>query len=223
MVRLPIEYQEVEYLESTGTQHINTEHLVQSEKIRIVASINATPSYGEQDLIGNQDSATGRFILGFYRYYVFLFARDSQGTEQNVTSETFPNEASNFVIDAVYDLQNETKSLSVNGETYSGSHTRSIISTAKLKLFQNGQNSNKFVGKTRYLKIYEDDNLLFDFIPCYRKSDSEPGMYDTVSGTFFTNAGTGTFLVGNDVSWEAIDLLALRRRIMLGQSHATHQ
>ena len=38
------------------------------------------------------------------------------------------------------------------------------------------------------------------FIPCYRKSDSEPGMYDLVSKMFFTNAGTGEFLVGPDVN-----------------------
>lgn len=38
-----------------------------------------------------------------------------------------------------------------------------------------------------------------EFVPCYRKSDGEIGMYDTVSKTFYTNAGTGTFLKGADV------------------------
>ena len=45
----------------------------------------------------------------------------------------------------------------------------------------------------------KDDNLLRDMIPCYRKSDNVIGMFDKVSQTFFTNAGTGTFTKGNNV------------------------
>ena len=221
MVRIPSEYQEVEYLESTGGQWIDTNYLVQSENIRIVASINCAAPNGEQDLIGNQDSATGRFVLGFYRYYMFLFAKDSQKSELNVASRTFSSERTNFIIDAIYDLQNETKTLIVNGETYSGSHKASIISTATLKLFQNGNNMYRFIGKTRSLKLYEDDTLAFDFVPCYRKSDGEPGMYDIVSGTFFTNSGTGTFLVGNDVEYSTVSLLEARRKILLNTPHLT--
>ena len=36
------------------------------------------------------------------------------------------------------------------------------------------------------------------FIPCYRKSDNEPGMYDLVNNVFYTNAGSGTFFKGNE-------------------------
>lgn len=45
----------------------------------------------------------------------------------------------------------------------------------------------------------KDDNLLRDMIPCYRRSDNVIGMFDKVSQTFFTNAGTGTFTKGNNV------------------------
>lgn len=45
-----------------------------------------------------------------------------------------------------------------------------------------------------YFKYWDNnENLLRDMIPCYRKSDNVIGMYDKVSNTFFTNAGTGTF------------------------------
>ena len=48
-----------------------------------------------------------------------------------------------------------------------------------------------------YNCIIEEDNIVIrNFIPCYRKSDDEAGMYDLVSGKFYTNAGTGTFEVG---------------------------
>ena len=60
------------------------------------------------------------------------------------------------------------------------------------------------------VEIYENDNLLREFIPCYAKTKVEdaygrtclsgtPGMYDTVEGKFYTNQGTGEFLKGKNI------------------------
>ena len=38
------------------------------------------------------------------------------------------------------------------------------------------------------------------FVPALRNSDNKPGMYDTVTGTFYTNAGSGEFSVGPAVT-----------------------
>lgn len=51
-----------------------------------------------------------------------------------------------------------------------------------------------------YYKIYQDNILIRNFVPCYRKLDNEIGMYDTVNGVFYTNQGTGTFIKGPDVN-----------------------
>lgn len=40
--------------------------------------------------------------------------------------------------------------------------------------------------------------MIADYIPAKRNSDNVLGMYDTVSGTFFTNQGTGEFIAGPD-------------------------
>ncbi len=45
-------------------------------------------------------------------------------------------------------------------------------------------------------EIIKDGVGAFNGIPARRDSDGELGMYDTVSGTFFTNSGTGTFIAG---------------------------
>lgn len=45
----------------------------------------------------------------------------------------------------------------------------------------------------------ENNELTHNFIPCYRKSDGEIGMYDTVLQTFHTNSGDGAFTKGADV------------------------
>lgn len=49
------------------------------------------------------------------------------------------------------------------------------------------------------IKAYRDFDLLLDAVPCYRKSDGAIGMYDTVSGKFYTNIGGGSFAKGNNV------------------------
>jgi hypothetical protein len=49
-------------------------------------------------------------------------------------------------------------------------------------------------------KIWENGTRVQDFVPCYRKADGVIGMYDLVTDTFFTNAGTGTFTKGADVN-----------------------
>ena len=51
-----------------------------------------------------------------------------------------------------------------------------------------------------YIKIWQNDVLVAEFIPCYRRSDGAKGMYDIVRNQFFGNAGTGDFEVGPDVN-----------------------
>ena len=49
-------------------------------------------------------------------------------------------------------------------------------------------------------KIYNGNTLNRNFVPCYRISDGEIGVYDTVSKAFFANAGSGSFLKGPNVN-----------------------
>ena len=59
-------------------------------------------------------------------------------------------------------------------------------------------------------KLYKNDVLTFDYVPCLRESDGEAGLYDRVTGTFLGNAGTGKFLYGKEsgcapCEYESID------------------
>ena len=47
-------------------------------------------------------------------------------------------------------------------------------------------------------QIKQGNTILHNYVPCYRKTDNVIGVYDTVTGTFYTNDGTGTFGKGND-------------------------
>ena len=54
------------------------------------------------------------------------------------------------------------------------------------------QATTQFFGKIYYCKIYENDVLMRNLVPCFRKEDSVIGFYDLVMEKFYP--GTGTFL-----------------------------
>lgn len=57
--------------------------------------------------------------------------------------------------------------------------------------------SYKSFSRIYYFQIFDESGaLLIDLIPVKRKSDNEICMYDRVSGQYFTNKGTGTFIAG---------------------------
>ena len=56
------------------------------------------------------------------------------------------------------------------------------------------------------LKITDGTNVIKNFVPCYRKSDNVAGLYDLVNNVFYTNQGTGNFIVGSIKENESISL-----------------
>ena len=57
----------------------------------------------------------------------------------------------------------------------------------------------KFIGRIKYGKIYAENNLVCDLIPCL-DTNGTPCMYDTVSKQTFYNQGTGEFLYGEVIN-----------------------
>lgn len=50
-------------------------------------------------------------------------------------------------------------------------------------------------GKWFGIKVFDNEgNQRLDMVPALLLSDSKPGMYDSITGQFFTNAGGGEFL-----------------------------
>lgn len=60
-----------------------------------------------------------------------------------------------------------------------------------------GTNQNSF--RYEYAAFREDGEMKREYIPCYRKSDRKPGMYDLVTKRFYTNVGTGEFEIGPEM------------------------
>lgn len=229
--RLPSEYQEVEYIEkqysASNSSYINS-GITASNDLVVEAEL-----FNE---IGTTDGACAVFgsRVGFKnKDYTLNFTNAvSNGTKYD---SRFGSNAYNYGSYLVEYPKNYhiltwgNGEVKINGETKLAMDNTSFQSTLNVFLFAG--NSNGSVGffegsgktKVKWLKMTKNGVLVRNFIPCYRKSDNEIGMYDLVNNQFYTNQGSGSFLKGKDViytstnavsfatdSWETIQAEAER-------------
>ena len=227
MVRIPVEYQEVEYLESSGTQYIITDKYLSED---VITEFKYTHlAYGQRY------AAMFGAIVNSSSNPAFVMFRDSNGVGKVTGRFGKWTDSSNNYIDTsitysygdILEGKCGINWIEYDGTRYTGGLVwDNALSNADMGLFCRAINGSVFtnslaVGRIYYLKFCNASELVANLIPCYRKSDSEPGMYDTVTKQFFTNAGSGTFIVGNDVSWDTASLIERRRQILLNTPHLT--
>lgn len=58
-------------------------------------------------------------------------------------------------------------------------------------------------GRIYLFRVERNDEVVLNLVPCYRVSDSRVGLYDTVSGTFYTYTGSGDFTAGTEIDSES--------------------
>ena len=179
-----LDYFQVNYLESTGSQIINTNYVYKT-KPKIDAEICITSSE-DLDIFGTTSTSSTCFIVDFaFGKNNTVFARYSSETSSSYTTSLKQNEWAEVSYGSEW-IENGVTKKTFTSYDFS-SNTQSIM------IF--GGRNNACV-KMKIVKIYDGDALVRNFIPSMRKSDNKPGMYDTVSKTFFTNSGTGEFLFG---------------------------
>lgn len=198
---LPAEYQQVEYIESTGTQYIVTDiKLSRSNTINIIWMLTYNKERENFFIFGARDSAT-KNNLEFYKNIDGYINLDYGNYQDNrIQIETIN-------LNKWYETK-ITKELLVNNDIQCNiSNTNEFITPPIYIFYAN----NIFSGSPMKGKIkkFEIENVA-NFIPCYTTTTvtdvdgiSRPkdtiGLYDTVEGKFYVNKGTGTFLKGADV------------------------
>lgn len=189
---LPIGYTRLEYLQSDGNQYINT-NIVPTANTIISGSFKYTKFVTYGAILGNHVSESTnacRIILTNSSGSIYFNNNNRAGNATNI----------NCAINTKHAFTLNSTKLILDGVGVNGSTTQGTANNTALALFANKVENptlGKDVGCTIYgIKIQENNTLVRDFVPAIRLSDNELGMYDKVSGTFFTNAGTGTFSYG---------------------------
>ena len=217
--RLPQGYQEVEYIESSGTQYIDTGYKPTGENMRLVIDYMYTASPNGKSLFGAESSGT--FPITFYSR--------SEKTAEFYIGSTYVVVSYNIKTGTRYKLDchanNGAFTANLNEAAKSETYSGSLLKTINLFLFtNNGQQSTQLISARLYsCQIYDTEILIRDFVPCYRKVDGAVGLYDLVNNVFYTNAGSGVFAVGSNTGEIVITpggvisfSAALRRRMRMG-------
>ena len=186
---LPKEYTEVDYIEGTGTQYIDT-GIYGSLDIEI--KIQATNNNYSGQLLGDITTSNQAISCNFGVNNVGSRFGDKAA---NASLNTFITYNVPFILkenkNGIY--INDIQRIAFNTET-------DFTTTNTLLLFNRNSNSGattaSWKGRLYYCQIYDGDTLIRDFIPCYRNSDVKVGLYDLISKSFFENAGNGYFTYG---------------------------
>lgn len=193
-VKVPSKYQMVEYIESSGTQYVDS-GLIQNTSLVLgfemkIRTLNAN------NYIGGYDRNSG-FVFGAvsgkYRYYG---NRPHSAWYEDIG--TF--DSSNVLIIKSY-LENNAQHFDINGIIYN-TGTEQGNSGYSIYLFSGnyeGTAWNNAQMRLYYSMLFNGLTLVRYFVPVYEKANGEIGLLDLVNNKFYGNAGTGTFTKGGDV------------------------
>ena len=169
---------ELEYIESTGTQYLDTGITVnKSDNKELIMSCQ----------LGNDSSYAG--ANGYMQYQASI-----TGGAKGILKISYKNNIETIYFNDVLKLTQDWTS------AYSGTNV-------KLGIFKLGETNNTWynssaqqIGKLYYYKLYDNGTLIRDFIPVKRISDNKYGLWDKVTKAFYPNAGTSTFTAGPAVT-----------------------
>lgn len=191
---LPIGYILLEYIESSGTQYINTGYKMTSNYEELNMKFRFLDKYSSKTLIGTQDSQySDSTLYSINIYQSELFVANSHSVwSWNATV------GADYEIDISANGANG--SVLVNGTTFSFDIKGNIDKKDNILIFcgevAGTPNLSQAVSARLYFcKIYDNGTLVRDFIPC-KNISGILGLYDIVNNIFYTNAGTGTFTAG---------------------------
>lgn len=197
--RLPAEYQEVEWIESSGTQYINANVNQQDAgfEVKFISYDEISDSdygciLGGRYASSNSDLELNSYISTSHPTWSGTFRYG--GSSQNYNAHLNPKGELNVI-----KYMNGT--YTANGTDYS--YSAGTISTPRMIYLFALHNNTSETGKAKvrmyYCKLYKQGELAADLVPCYRKADGVIGMYDLVQEAFRTNKGSGTFIKGGNV------------------------
>ena len=205
-LNVPDEYQQVEYIEATGTQWIDTG--IEARGYHTIYADGKATEGKSSSLIqafANTVYRLGNKLYGRSKKIGYFWELASNYPIQRYVEIPYDN-LNGIDITKRFQITQDSSGITLKqedlekSESYSGSAHNSTGSN--WWLFKSNEDAS--YGTLYEAKIIEDDELIHHYIPCYRKSDNVIGVYDAIYdaiyGGFFTNAGEGEFLKGEDYS-----------------------
>lgn len=188
------QYQQVEYIEATGTEYIDINYLYQvNDQIEVDFMITSNTG-AIQGIFGNGNQGGIGTVL--YLNADNILTSTIGGT---LGQQFYKYQENPISLNTKYNVKYQGSSMYLNNEiVLSVQNSLNNGTQSDFSIFRRW-GTNSMVGKIYKFSISRDNNYIINLIPCYRKKDGKVGMLDTVNNIFYTNNGTGDFLKGNNI------------------------
>lgn len=187
-VRVPAGYCELEFVEGTGKQRIDTRYKFNPDTV-FRMRFDYTKS-GGGCYIGNGKNSNTASRFFAYNGSLYFDIPKSSGTDYSRTELT-GSYKENTVLDIefgdayILDLE--------KGKKATGLKLNSVYDNGSTFCLFNTEND---CGRVFLLRTWEGDALVRDFVPAMRLSDRAVGLWDNGTGEFFENVGEGALVGG---------------------------
>lgn len=184
MSRLPSGYTQLEYIQSSGTQYVDT-GVKPDQTYTLEVKYQTVQTSAGGISVSDQSWQSNGFGI-WCNAVVF-----GNQTSQDVTL---------YGADPIEVTLNQG-GLVVNGEQVWTPTAATFMAAANMTicaLNRNGSIAEKLTGKIYYVRLFSNGQAVRDFVPC-KNSSGAVGLYDIVGGQFYANAGTGSFTAGPEI------------------------
>lgn len=195
--RLPSEYQEVEYIQSSWSQYINLWFTPPSNYLKTKIKLYPTQTWDRRAwwIYDWSNRANVHYIWMNNTIWGWFWWNDYS---------TWISFSKNTIYEIEMTANNWSYTMKINWQTFSWTYSWTVkVSTSRpYYLFANQENGHaweQFYWRIYYFSVETSQWLIRDLVPCYRKNDQVIWLYDLVNNVFYTNNGSWNFTKWPDV------------------------
>jgi len=196
---LPNGYTRLEYIQSSGTQYIDT-GFKPNQNTRLILDFENTGDYSSMTtglcpLFGARNASAASSAAAFALW---------------IGSKSYPhygnaayNAGGEFTLDInarlTYVMNKNVVSIGSEVITCSSATFTTNYNLCLLTINNYGTiETRRASGKLWSARIYDNGTLVRDFVPC-KNASGTVGLYDVINGAFYENKGSGTFTAGTEL------------------------
>lgn len=184
---LPSGYKLLECVGGSGTQYIITDlYLASTDVIECEYRNSSTTGFGA--VYGIFKAGESSALYGNQTYYGYDVANNKVDTEMAVDTEWHSSR---------HDFVHGTLTIDDTTVTFTPFEFVNSTKNAVLSRYYNGNYGYNWKGYIRKFKVTRGNEVVCDLLPA-KDSNDIAGLYDLVSGSFYT-AAAGTLIEGNEV------------------------
>ena len=191
--RLPSGYTELAYIQSSGTQYINT-GFKQNQNSRVVMHVKPV------SITANAWAFEGRNAADKNKKGVFFYYSSGSLWNADYYNSSGRKSFSGISSTADLNIDYDKNTCTINGVSvnFTAKTFKSDFNITLLACNTGGTVAGHLSAKLYSCQIYDNGTLVRDFKPCINAS-GEVGLFDMVNQQFYGNAGTGVF-TGSEVA-----------------------